>query len=289
MPTTQWSPTRRTVATASTVIVMALLAGCGSSTPSARPSGHLVTPRIHLIGGPQPRSSAGHPPTTRPAGWSSDGPCPRSSIRQLPHGSGCASQAVGDFDGNGGPDRFIVYAHPLDADGMAQGWHVLLLLDDGQVRARDLDMWRAQGNKGVVTALDANRDGRAEALVILHEGASDDFTRLFALWDTRIVQVRGPDHRPFEIDTGGSVMQGAGGGCRVISHQPRFYTSSYYREADRWHWTRTFYSWGGLGDLHLTQVRREHGLTTERGAYRYGEFTCYSLHLGSSTRPKVVY
>jgi hypothetical protein len=249
------------------------LAGCTAATATRQPAEAPTT----------------NTQSTAPAAWPAFGPCPPTSIQALPSGSGCASRVVGDFDGDGSADRFVVYAHPLADDGTAKAWHVMLLLATGQVRAADLSMDPGSDNKGVVAAFDANGDGRDEALVLVHQGAADDFSRLFSLRDTRILQVRDENNRPFEFDVGSVASFGSGGGCRRVDGTTMLVTSGYVERGQTWHWSRTFYRWNGDRGLHVSRAYTDDGSTTERAAGRYARFDCLSVHLGATTRPKAVF
>jgi hypothetical protein len=198
---------------------------------------------------------------------------------------------VADFDGDGKPDEFIVYAHPLAADESAEGWHIVILFDNGAGNVRGTDLKTPPGteNLGAVAAFDANHDGLAEALVLVHQGASNDFTRLYEFWDTAVVPVRGPGGKPFEFSVGADISMGSGGGCRQQHGTALAYTSAFWEHANGWHWQRTYYQWGGTGNLRLSKVRTEHGLTTEMHDSRYAAFNCLNYHLGDSTVPATTY
>jgi len=207
------------------------------------------------------------------------GPCPLTSLRQLPKGSGCASLAHGDFDGDGLRDTLFVYANPLDSEAIAEKWHVRLALASGAVKNSTLPLPRDGSNLEVVGAANPDRNARDDAFIVLHRGASDDFIGIFSVVGERLTQLRGPDGRPFEIDHGGSVLFGSGLLCPAPHARPELVTTGFgFDHQGAWLWQRTIFSWQGW---RLVQVTQEHGTTTARKAEAYRRFDCLGLTLSS--------
>lgn len=184
----------------------------------------------------------------------SPGPVPPASCRSdvclhIPRGSQRMSRAVGDFDGDGKADTFVVYAYPME-HGLPIAWNAQVNLANGRILHVTLPQNHNEQDL-VAGVVDANHDGRSEAFVRVWSGAADEFYQIYGISGGRLTAVRFADGQAVRLDVGGSVLSGGGARCVMTSGSPTFVITSFGPSGTRGpgpnrpQWQRTTYAWRG--------------------------------------------
>ncbi|MGH2554364.1 MAG: hypothetical protein ACRDHO_01415 [Actinomycetota bacterium] len=98
-----------------------------------------------------------------------------------------------------------------------------------------------------LAVINANGDGRAEALVRLGGGADNDQLTMVIVTDSRIGEVRVKGGDPFHFRVGGSFLVGSGAECsNQPGRAPRFLVlSASSEDGKRFTWTERSFVWNG--------------------------------------------
>jgi hypothetical protein len=184
--------------------------------------------------------------------WVDTQPCPPADAPGLPAGTGCVTSAVGDLDGDGTPDRFVVYARL--ANRMPASWWAEAIVDGNATPAMRLPFGQAVGGDDTVSpravgAADANGDGHADAFVMLsaelfHSGAQP----IDAIYDVRDGRITAATSggRLFLFRTGGISRYGQGAVCGQAGDTHTFTLGHVEQVPGAWAWTKRIYDWRGL-------------------------------------------
>jgi hypothetical protein len=184
--------------------------------------------------------------------WVDTQPCPVADAPDLPAGTGCVTSAVGDLDGNGTPDRLVVFARL--ANRMPASWWAEAIVDGTATPAVQLPYGQAVGGDDTVSpravgAADANGDGRADAFVALsaelfHSGAQP-IDAIYDVTDGRITAATSGG-RLFLFRTGGISRYGQGAVCGQSGGTHTFTIGHVEQVPGAWAWTKRTYVWRGL-------------------------------------------
>ena len=206
-------------------------------------------------------------------------PCPQAHYPGIPSDSGCISYASADFDGDGHPDTFAVYAHPLDTQGYPRAWHARIALGSGRTVEAGLPSAGFAKDLWILGAADANGDGTDEAIIRVGGGAASDSLHIFLLLDDHLIQASRRTEA-LSVNVGSVAATGNGGGCRKVGGSLKLLESGAWTAGGRWHWIETFYRWRGTS---LVQEQTLRGVTTRLGAKQYQEFRCGKVFLSGVT------
>lgn len=201
--------------------------------------------------------------------------CSTARCLHLPNGAEHVTRAQGDFDADGRPDTFLVYAVSPHT-GSEMRWVAQVDLATGSIVRATLPASDDPSGEIVLGAVDVNGDGRAEAFVRVHEGASDDFLRIYGLIGSRLVPAHTVEGQTWEYGVGGSVEFGTGLHCRVMDGRPLLVTTGFDFPGlpNIARWTRAEYRWDGLA---LTEASAQHGVVPRAGTGKYATFDCFGV------------
>lgn len=172
--------------------------------------------------------------------------CPVSSNRMR-----CIAEVSAELDADGKPDRFVIYADH-DASGRPRGWHADALLASGRRSSLPIDFVNEEQPPGILGAVDADKDGRAEVFVQVDQGASTSFVALFHVVGDQLERVKA-EKTEITFGLGGSVTHGAGIECREVDGRspPELIASGASSEDGKTYpWAENIYRWSA-GNLTL--------------------------------------
>jgi hypothetical protein len=213
--------------------------------------------------------------------------CPVAAAPDVPEGSGCVSSLVADLNGDGSPDRFVVFARL--AHRVPVSWWAEALVGDTVTLPYRLPF--GQGVFGnpttyprVVGAADANGDGRAEVFVMLsadlfHSGAQP-IDGIFAVRGKRIEPVTAGG-RTFLFRTNGISRYGQGAVCGTQDGVATLTVGRVEQVPGAWAWTEHTYTWRGL---RLSPGSRRAGrlpadlVINDPRVWHFYQLLCGSLH-----------
>jgi hypothetical protein len=187
--------------------------------------------------------------------------CPADHDPALPAGAaGCVSEARADLDGDGTPDRFLLFAD-LRPDGTPRRWRAVAELSSSGVTPA-VPVPTGQGVPSiyprVIGAADANGDGRPEVFVklsaILYHVGGEQIEGMFGVAHGRVRPVTVAGGGRFTFRAGGISRYGDGALCTdrggravlVVRHVEQVLPSSWQR-------TERTLAWSGLS---VRQVAR---------------------------------
>ena len=217
-------------------------------------------------------------------------PCPASADDALPAGTGCVSEAVADLDGDGTPDRFLLFAE-LNADGTPARWRALAVLSSrGTTPAVPVPTGQGVASiyPRVIGAADANGDGRAEVFVklsaILYHVGGQQIEGVFGIAGAASARSRLAGGGRFTFRAGGISRYGDGALCTtqggrsvfLVRHVEQVLPSS-------WRRTQRTFVWRGLT---LRQVARAERPATADAAH-HGPAHRALLPAGVRTGPRL--
>jgi hypothetical protein len=128
---------------------------------------------------------------------------------------GCVSGASGDFDGDGGGERVMVYARL--AGGRPESWSLRVELSGGPI-VQPLEAGTGDSYPRVVGAADIDGDGQDEIFVkvldqLYHSGATR-VLNVFVLEGNDLALLRDEGEEPLNLRVGGLSRFGEGVDCR---------------------------------------------------------------------------
>jgi len=204
-------------------------------------------------GGPSPGRDALPSPALSQR-FADGGACPRDAAPELPSASGCATSVTADLDGNGRPDRFVVFGHLVNGDPVSWWAEGLLAGASRPTPPLRLPVGRAVGGAATVYprvagAAEANGERGAEVFVQLsadlyHSGAQP-IDAIFDVRDGRVVPVRAAG-RLFTFRTDGISRFGDGAKCETVAGQPVFALTHVEILPNGWEWSTRLYRWEAL-------------------------------------------
>jgi hypothetical protein len=195
--------------------------------------------------------------------------CPVARIAPVPQGAGCTSDVRADLDGDGRPDRLIVFAS-LDDRAMPVSWHAVAVLGSGTQTpvARIPFGAEVEGQSDVyprvIGAYDADGDGRAEVFVkltgIVYHIAVSHIVGMFRLdgGGIRQVEIEGPKGpEPWHFFTGGTSRRGQAVVCASRNGRPALLVRLIeVVPPERWRWSEQTLLWRD-GLLYPSGPRRQ--------------------------------
>jgi hypothetical protein len=161
-------------------------------------------------------------PTASPAPHGLDS-CGAASDPLAPAGAICVSVARGDVDGDGIPDRAVIWGDGASAPQTPgqDPWRLLVATASRVWETQVVTPYYAAALRGII---DVNADGRGLILVSVDHGASTEFWVAYALVGEKLAQVVRDDGGLFVLPMFGSVMHGNRfecvvdtGGARLLS------------------------------------------------------------------------
>ena len=207
-------------------------------------------------------------------------PCPRADEDLgLPSDSGCVTGASGDLDGDGGRDRFFVFAR-VDESRMPRAWGLRAELSSGVIARTTLRSIPSSTYPRLVRAVDADGDGGQELFVsvldhLYHSGGTEELA-IFSVESDGIEEVRIRGDGPMRIAVGGLTHFGSGARCDVAAQKLVVFELSDVNTGRFPDVTERVYAWKGDAlELMTTRHRRLH--TREYGdprVYRYYTLRC---------------
>jgi hypothetical protein len=213
------------------------------------------------ISSDRPKRTVPTPVPSASPGFENGGPCPPVSDPSVPEDSGCLTEAVGDFDGDGRDDRLLVYA-TVGRGALPRSWHMRAVLASG---GSEISLKATRESYPVaIGSVDADGDARAEAFVktkdFLFHSAGSSVVGLFQIEDGALQQVETETGDPFEIRVGGITQLGEGADCRDLDEESpklillRIWT--YDHSFKTWRFSKRIFEWQGN---ELAQNRRVQG------------------------------
>lgn len=200
-----------------------------------------------------PSAEPDDPPRIQP--YAPDGrACRFADDPALPYGAGCASRIRADLDGDGRPDRFVVYA-VAPRTGVTS-WSARGLIGDAATNDEPVSCCEFPARARPVGAADADGDGGDEVFVQIHRGAAAVTLEIFTYRNARLTRVRWADvpalrgasgGRPFHVIAAGSRAGGGGASCeRAADGTERFVVTGVgVLPNRRFTWRENRYRWRG--------------------------------------------
>ena len=219
------------------------------------------------------------------------GACPASSAPALPAGSGCVTSVAADLDGDGRPDRFVVYAKP-SGKNPATWWAEAMVGDSQTPPVRLSTGLQVGGSAGiyprVAGAAEANGDPGDEVFVQLsanvYHGAAPPVDAIYGVRGGRVVPAVSGG-KPFLFSTGGVSRFGNGARCETVGGAHVLVLTTVTIEPYGWKWFEHTYRWDGLGLVPdgTRSGRLPRALISDPRVYRNYQLICGGLRMSQVT------
>ncbi|WP_163550588.1 hypothetical protein [Candidatus Frankia nodulisporulans] len=210
-----------------------------------------------------------------------DCPSPQRNPR-IPTNATCVNVAISDLDGDGRPDRLLVFERTPPGGGRALLARAILAT--GQESEVALDSQLDAGDSlhpTILQTIDLNGEPGDEALVAVGYGASTADAEILTILDSRLTAVQDGAGARFPLLIGASAAGGDGYRCvaRTGTTKPSLLVNHVEVDgaAGTWTVTRLLYGWQGPRLAELQQsTSSQPGQPTEAqlDALSYGALTC---------------